>query len=131
MSMVVIGCGQVKADHADRAEVFYTGSFFALCLKTAKRLAATDRIFILSGKHGLIGLDTILVPYDHKMEKDAAGMAWKVTLQAKRFGVEHESPVCLLSGNYVDVCRRVWPRATFPLAGLKGIGYMRRKLIQL
>lgn len=65
--IVIIPCGGTKLPHAATAAELYTGSMFKDALRTARAMTAEDNIFILSAKHGLVALETMLEPYDLKM----------------------------------------------------------------
>lgn len=64
---VVIPCGADKVDHASPAAELYTGQMFTLALAAARSLVNDDHILVLSARHGLVALDTVLEPYDVKM----------------------------------------------------------------
>jgi len=70
----VIPCGGEKTAHAAPARDLYVGQMFKNTLAAAEKYAA-DRaaegqavqILILSAKHGLLDLDTVVEPYDCEM----------------------------------------------------------------
>lgn len=64
---VIIPCSGKKADEACEAVDLYLGSFFSQVLDSARSLVDDEHILILSAKHGLITLDTVIAPYDLKM----------------------------------------------------------------
>ena len=64
---VVIPCGAGKTDYPAPAAELYTGSMFTLALAAARNLVDDDHILVLSARHGLVSLDTVLAPYDVKM----------------------------------------------------------------
>jgi hypothetical protein len=78
----VVPCGGAKLDHPAPAEQLYTGSAYRHVLNAAKTEAeATERdlgiparVLIMSAKHGLVDLDTVLEPYDVQIgDPDAVG----------------------------------------------------------
>jgi hypothetical protein len=65
--LVIIPCGGAKLTQPAPAADLYIGSMFADTLRTARTMTSDENIRILSAKHGLVKLDTILEPYDVKM----------------------------------------------------------------
>ncbi len=82
----VIPCGGAKADAPCAARDLYTGSFFREALATALANTTPDRVFVLSAKHGLLSLDTVVAPYDLRMGEVEAVTATEVAVQALRLG---------------------------------------------
>lgn len=76
--LVVIPCGGSKRKHAAPARELYTGQQFTLALDAAQALAAKmggADVRVLSAEHGLVELDQVLEPYDHKLSRtDLAGL---------------------------------------------------------
>lgn len=66
-NLLIISCGSQKRDEKQQAQTLYNGSYFKAQLKFAKSLKDVDRIMILSGKYGLIDLETEIEPYDQKL----------------------------------------------------------------
>ena len=72
--IVLISCVSKKLPHKAKAGEFYISPLFKMNLKFAKSFNP-DKIFILSAKYGLIGLDKEIEPYDqtlntmHSVEK--------------------------------------------------------------
>ena len=64
---VIIPCGGAKLKTPANAGDIYIGSMFRDQLATALTMTTPENIRILSAKHGLIALDTIVEPYDLKM----------------------------------------------------------------
>jgi hypothetical protein len=64
--IIVIPCGYRKLDHAAPAGDMYVGGHHRLARQAADRLALNHggRVVILSAKHGLLDLDTVIEPYD-------------------------------------------------------------------
>ena len=59
----LIGCGKDKRPHPCVARKMYTNHYFRHKLQYAELCDAED-IFILSGKYGVLDLDTRIEPYD-------------------------------------------------------------------
>jgi hypothetical protein len=64
---VIIPCGGAKQKSPANARDLYIGSMYRDQLATALTMTTPENIRILSAKHGLIALDTIVEPYDLKM----------------------------------------------------------------
>jgi hypothetical protein len=92
----VIPCGGKKLDHAAPARDLYCGSMFRHTLANVEQLAALDeaegrgpaRVVILSALHGLVGLDTVLEPYDQRMDQAGSVAAETLTGQALALGID-------------------------------------------
>lgn len=69
-NLLIISCGDVKREGAFKAEELYVGLMFRKRLKFARSIKDIDKIMILSGKYGLIELDTIIETYNQKLPKD-------------------------------------------------------------
>lgn len=84
-----IACSKSKKRIPDKARKFYQGSLFkkALCFCEAR----FDRIYILSAKYGLVGLDDVLSPYDLTLNRmtrpERLEWAEKVKRQIKEKGL--------------------------------------------
>lgn len=63
--IALISCGKAKLDHAAPAREMYTGNLFRAALADCESRGL--RVFILSAKHGLVGPDDVLEPYDLKL----------------------------------------------------------------
>lgn len=96
----VIPCGGRKLDHAAPAAELYVGQHFRHALTNVQRLAEQDaadgqlaRILILSALHGLVELDTVLEPYDQRMDQPGSITAEVLAEQALAFGIDWGSAV--------------------------------------
>jgi len=67
-TIVLVTCVAPKRNHACAAKHLYQGPLFQSMMKYAHALNA-KKIFILSGKHHLLPLDTIIAPYDVNLEQ--------------------------------------------------------------
>jgi hypothetical protein len=147
--LVIIPCGSEKRRTACPAQHLYVGPYFRACLRFARGLArgagmagtpgdgvespatagskpgAPGRgiILILSAKHGLLGLDDRVEPYNLRMGQPGCVTAALVHEQARKRKVLHERDVFALGGEeYVSVARQVWPHCRCPLGAEGGIG---------
>lgn len=69
-NLLIISCGDVKREGTYKAEELYVGLMFRKRLKFARSLKDIHKIMILSGKYGLIELDTLITTYNQKLPKD-------------------------------------------------------------
>ncbi|RWN37530.1 DUF6884 domain-containing protein [Mesorhizobium sp.] len=67
-TIVLISCGKTKHHSRSRASNLYRGDLFKKSLAYARSLEP-DAIYILSAKHGLVGLDDELDPYELTLTK--------------------------------------------------------------
>ena len=63
MKVVLISCVSKKLDYKVKAKDLYISPLFKFNLRYARSLNP-DKIFILSAKYGLVGLDDEIEPYD-------------------------------------------------------------------
>jgi hypothetical protein len=88
----VIPCGGQKLDRPAKARDLYTGSMFVHTLAAVEaevaQLGEPARVLILSAKHGLVELDTVLAPYEQRMDKPGSITAAEVTAQAQALGID-------------------------------------------
>jgi hypothetical protein len=127
--LALIGCSATKLATPARADELYQGNLFKKALVYAKRNA--DEVRILSAKHGVVKLDTVLEPYDLTLsrmtynERKAWMMLCRVHLEQQGFKHENTFIVFLCGQTYVQGIqgryRYAWYRHTAPLDG-KGIG---------
>ncbi|MBA7528583.1 hypothetical protein ES705_20771 [subsurface metagenome] len=61
--IVLISCVATKLDHPAPAKDLYVSDLFKKSMAYAKSLKP-DKVFILSAKHHLMKLDTVIEPYD-------------------------------------------------------------------
>lgn len=122
--LIVVGCGDAKLAHAAPARELYTGSLFIDHLRLATRLArgADGRVVILSAKHGVLDLDTVIEPYDVTLaDLDVtARMRWvtDVAAELQRRTKRSEPIVALLGREYLDWRALVDRRVVAMLEGL-------------
>jgi hypothetical protein len=143
---VIIPCGAAKGPVAAPIEELYTGSMFRDALTTARQMFTDDRIFVLSAKHGLMPLGTVIEPYEQQIGKPGA-VEWNdVSVQLQQLGIEFASVLSLLPKNYhgllvrstqgpkismgMDIDRHKL-RIEQAFEGTKGIGEQKAVLAQL
>lgn len=120
--LIVIPCGARKLDRRARAADMYVGSYHRACRRAAEALRP-DRLLILSARHGLLGPDDEIEPYDTPHGAAGAVSALLVREQAAQRGIERLDPVVILGGaRHVALAKAVWPHARTPLSGTRGMG---------
>ena len=137
----VIPCGAAKLGTSAPAAEFYTGSMFKDALETARQHFSDDKIFVLSAKHGLVRLDTVLDPYDLKLG-DPGSIQWNdISVQLQEYGITGQV-LSLLPKDYFKLLERSTQGvANMPsrhniqfenlFEGTKGIGEQKGRLKQL
>ncbi|WP_241665975.1 DUF6884 domain-containing protein [Prescottella subtropica] len=129
--LVIVPCGAAKVPTTQpvRASHLYTGTYHRLGLRAAAALTNTESTRILSGKHGLLRLDEPVAPYDLRLGQPGAVTADDVIRQARTQGILDRPHVIALGGrDYTRLVLQVWPHATTPLAGSRGIGEQQQRL---
>jgi hypothetical protein len=124
--IVIISCGAQKAPDRQKAQLLYTGPYFQDCLAYARTLAPDKDIWILSAKHGLLGLNDELDPYNLKMGEPGSITTTELDGQAEFYGLREEQVVVIGGGLYVEACRQIWPDVQAPLEGRGGMGQQRQ-----
>jgi hypothetical protein len=119
-----VGCGKRKAATRSRAAELYTGSLFRDHLRLATRLArgVDGAVVILSAKHGVLDLDTLVEPYDVKFSglEPGARLRWMTDVAAdlSRRTKQREPIIALVGGEYLVWRSLVARRVVAPLDGL-------------
>lgn len=62
--IVLLSCGKKKRNRRAKAGDMYISPLFTKSLNYAKQKLSPDKIFILSAKHGLLGLGDEIEPYN-------------------------------------------------------------------
>lgn len=130
--LVVISCGSKKLEHAAPAAELYTGHLFRSQLAWARSVVPDAAIRILSARHGLVRLDTVLAPYDTRLGHPDSISRDGVQVQAIEERLVHVGEVIVVGGrDYVRLAREVWPDAlsfTEEAGGCTSLGAFRGRL---
>lgn len=88
----VIPCGADKATEPAPAREMYRGQMFRHTLASTEAMIANNgenaRILILSARYGLLELDTVIEPYEQRMNQPGAITAEQLTAQALALGID-------------------------------------------
>ncbi len=120
--IALISCSKLKKPYKCSAKELYSASrLFSLSYKYAK--ANADRIYIISSKHGLVGEDEIIAPYDETLNEKslAERKLWsqKVLYQLKQVCDVRNAEFIILAGrNYYEYLLPNLPHASLPLGNL-------------
>lgn len=100
--IALIGCGKQKAATTCAARAMYRSQQASL----RWALLHCDRVLVLSAKHGLVGLDDVLEPYDEtlpraKADREALGSRVGAQIVAA-VGEVDATLVCLAGEKYAD-----------------------------
>lgn len=121
--MVIVACGAKKLEEAAPARKLYTGPYFKACLAYALEIVKPSKIFILSAKYGLVGLNDVIAPYNYRLGRPFAVTEFALTAQAEQFGLLDQKVTVLGGRKYVALCRKVWRKGVeAPLEGKGGCG---------
>lgn len=120
--IALIACAKQKQDapcHA--AELYAPSALFSLSYAYARTL--TDRIYILSAKHGLIPEDTVIAPYDETLNDMSADArkAWSEKVLAQLGQVcdlQRDQFIILAGRNYYEYLLPGLANVTLPLGNL-------------
>ncbi|EDY43965.1 DUF6884 domain-containing protein [Streptomyces sp. SPB074] len=114
------------------ARDLYTGGYHRAARRTAEALTADGgTVQVLSGRHGLVSLDTPLLPYETRITDPDAVTPAELRAQAAALGHADARVVIVLAGaDYVAAAREVWPHASAPLLNL-GIGQQLQRLAEI
>ncbi|MFD8387396.1 DUF6884 domain-containing protein [Streptomyces sp. NPDC059679] len=134
--VLVIPCSAAKkplpegVDELPAAQL-YTGPYFTKCFEAAQAIPG-GRVVIVSAKYGLITPDTLIAPYEKRLDPRTVDHA-KHRAQAAAMGraLPHAPEVIALAGkDYADAAAAVWPHVLRPLAGA-GIGTQLQRLTRI
>ena len=123
--IVLISCVSVKLSHKAKAEELYISPLFKYGLAYAKSMRP-DKIYILSAKYGLLGLNEIIEPYNttlNTMKNDEIKIwSQKVLDQMKdKINLDSDQIIFLAGENYRKYLIPYIKNYVIPLKGL-GIG---------
>ncbi len=129
--IVLISCASKKLAYSARAKDLYISTLFKLNLRYARKLKPQN-IFILSAKYGLLGLDTVIAPYDKSLNKmstlEVSGWAEKVIIQLSQYADTAADNIVFLAGEkYRKYLIQYINHYSVPMQGL-GIGKQLRYL---
>jgi hypothetical protein len=122
----LVGCAAQKLDHPARARDLYVSQLFRKASAYAE--LTCDRWYVLSAKHGLVHPDTILEPYDVRLDTAKTSLtrrAWTAKVRLQLFvelgGIENVTLIALADEQYRTVLfGSPWP-SEVPMKG-PGIG---------
>ena len=120
--IVVIPCGGKKLNEPAPAGDLYTGGQHRLARQAADRLALNlgGRVLILSAKHGLLDLDTVIDPYEQRI--DAPGAVTQDDVARQLIAMDARNIIALTPKAYTHLLRgRVGVRVDDRLAGTASI----------
>jgi len=123
--VVLISCASRKLDRKAKAKDLYVSTLFRYNLKYAKSLNP-DKIFILSAKYGLVGLEEEILPYDKTLNsmksEEIKKWAGDVIAQLnKKADLKNDEFVFLAGERYRKYLAQSISNYKIPLKGL-GIG---------
>lgn len=136
--IALISCSKKKKPYECRAKELYSASeLFSLSYAYAKYFA--NRIYILSAKHGLVGEDEIIAPYDETLstKNPFEKKAWsqKVLSQLKQVCDTQSAEFIILAGkDYYEYLLPELPYAKLPLGKRRfedRIEFLRQQLADL
>ncbi|MFE8599822.1 DUF6884 domain-containing protein [Archangium violaceum] len=126
--VALVACGKTKRATAAPAGELYTGALVRMALEYARRTC--EQVFILSAKHGVLALDTVVEPYDETLvgRRKFERLAWgeRVAARVQQL-VPPPADLLLLAGSmYLEALQKPLLAAdrymySTPLAG-QGIG---------
>lgn len=133
--IVLIACVSKKGPRATRARDLYQSPLFKASLAYAEALEP-DAIYILSSKHGLLAVDTVIDPYDDYLKTKSAAerrrWAARVLDDLRRVvDLEHDQFTLLAGQTYREFLMPSLRKTEVPLAGIPGVQVQVGKLKEL
>lgn len=133
--IILVSCGSEKHSGKHKAKDLYTGSLFTASLEYAQHIKQdNDRVYIVSGKYGLVPLDKEIESYDiylpDQSEEYKEKWSEKIKTQFKRAGIDLENDVVisLCAETYNDLFRDYIRHLKEPLDG-KSMGFRMQWLV--
>ena len=131
--IVLISCVSKKLPHRARAKDLYVSPLFRAALQYAQSFSP-DRIFILSAKYGLVGLDDEIDPYNVTLKdmpvRERKDWASKVLKALREFcDLERDHFVILAGNKYREYLLPYLQSYEIPLEGLsigRQLQYLKR-----
>jgi hypothetical protein len=119
--VVLISCAHKQKPGIHKARDLYISPYFKKCLAYAEEVVKADKIYILSTKHYLVGLDQKLEKYNFPAPAEGWQDWGKCVLKQfqERCNLEHDYFVLLASTNYIDYIKRYMTNKEIPMDGLK------------
>jgi len=132
--IILISCVSKKLPHRAKARDLYVSTLFKLNRKYAEKLSP-DKIFILSAKYGLLGMEREIEPYEQTLNNmpvnDVKLWANHVIEQLQKIGSFDHMEITFLAGEkYRKYLLPHFPKYKIPLQGLR-IGEQLQKLKRL
>jgi hypothetical protein len=120
--VALIQCGKRKQTSAAPAGELYTGALFRKSMAYARKRGATA-LFILSAKHGVLGADVMIEPYEvtlNRMPKlDRVAWCERVLRQLhEQFNLDTDHFLLLASARYREGLVEHMKHVEVPMAGL-------------
>ncbi len=120
---ILISCASKKLPHKAQAKDLYISPLFRLNLAFAYSLKP-NKIFILSAKHGLVGLEQKLEPYEQTLNKMSE---YEVKKWAKGVGEQMKGKIDFKNDNIVFLAGERYGKYLLPLfrkasVPMKGLG---------
>lgn len=121
--VVLISCVKSKRENRSRAADIYVSDWFRKALAYARTLNP-DQLFILSAKHGLLGLDQVIEPYEKSLKNmrihDRRDWADRVLLDLRRVtDLERDHFVFLAGYRYREFLLPAIKNYAVPMEGLR------------
>lgn len=135
-TIVLIACGKEKRKEASKAKDLYQGSYFKKTLKYAYILSKKYKadIYILSAKHGLLELDTIINPYNFTLndvdERYKKNWSYRVIKELNKKIKKTDRVIFLAGRSYNKYLKMYYKNNLEPLEGLR-IGEKMKRLNEL
>jgi len=133
--IALISCSKLKKTYKCRASELYSAStLFSLSHEYAK--ANADRVYILSAKHGLVGENEMIEPYNETLNEKSPSerQAWSrmVLNQLKQVcDIQRDEFIILAGKHYYEYLLPYLPNTALPLGKLslgKRIEFLQRNL---
>ena len=119
--IVLLSCGKKKRNRRAKAGDMYISPLFTKSLNYAKQKLRPDKVFILSAKHGLLGLGDEIEPYDKKLnDRERRQWASKVLKQLQSHANLDSDHFTFLAGDkYREFLIPHIKHYSVPMKGLK------------
>ncbi|WP_327009721.1 DUF2637 domain-containing protein [Dactylosporangium sp. NBC_01737] len=132
--LIIVVCGARKADRIEApAGELYVGSYHRAARRAAEAIRTPGtRVMILSAWYGLVDLSDLLLRYDARLGQRYTISRDGLREQAEQLGLLDVTDVVVLApAPYARLARFVWPHATCPLDGTRGMGEQLRRFVAL